>query len=269
VPNLIRCRLCNKELFRLEKHVAFKHNITVGKYLSLFPGSRIVSEELENKISRGLKSSKKHKARFEALRGVPRSKEIVEKISQGVRRGWREHPEQREKAIATMQKRAKERGLVSVQYDRVRYGHQTNYLGFRKDLGLFLRSETEAIYLRYLLLQGLDFVYEPKRFQLWNKTGKVVTTYLPDVYLPQSKEYLEIKAPRRGGGKEKKIALFRKCYPKLRLRVINDADLWHAKRILRDCTLGVRKRHDTVRSAWRHAETGRNDLSATEKNRGR
>ena len=51
-----------------------------------------------------------------------------------------------------------------------------------------MRSSYEVIYAQYLMSQGIEFEYEPRRFTL----GPSIS-YLPDFYLPESDVWVEIK----------------------------------------------------------------------------
>lgn len=60
--------------------------------------------------------------------------------------------------------------------------------GYREDLGQYFRSEWEAAYARYLNANDIAWEYEIYLFPLSN--GK---HYLPDFYLPESDEWIEVK----------------------------------------------------------------------------
>jgi hypothetical protein len=90
--------------------------------------------------------------------------------------------------------------------------------GYRKDLGRFFRSEWEAAYARYLNANGIPWEYEIYAFILSN--GK---NYLPDFYLPQTDEWVEVK----GWWDDKSIEkcnLFETDYPNETLVKIDKAN---------------------------------------------
>ena len=60
--------------------------------------------------------------------------------------------------------------------------------GYREDLGQYFRSEWEAAYARYLNDNNIDWSYEIYGFILSNEKK-----YLPDFYLPQTDEWVEVK----------------------------------------------------------------------------
>lgn len=87
-------------------------------------------------------------------------------------------------------------------------------MGFRKDLGHFVRSTWEADYCRVLNYLGVKYEYEPETFDL----GEV--SYTPDFYIPSENRFVEIK----GWMTEKsamRISLFREKFPEKRLDVVN------------------------------------------------
>jgi hypothetical protein len=72
----------------------------------------------------------------------------------------------------------------------------------------YLRSTWEYYYVDALYRHNCTFVYEPKRFVLSDGT-----TYLPDLWLPRSDVYVEIKGNVFDGSKKKRVA-FRRQYGK-------------------------------------------------------
>lgn len=81
--------------------------------------------------------------------------------------------------------------------------------GYRKDLGLFVKSTWEANILRIFNYLGLFVQYEPQSFMLSN--GR---SYRPDFYILNTSEVIEIKGFCREKDKER-IKLFREEYPEL------------------------------------------------------
>ena len=82
--------------------------------------------------------------------------------------------------------------------------------GFRKDLGIYVRSEMEANCLRYYNLIGVDWLYEPREFSFPIKRGN--RFYKPDFYLPKVGSWIEVKGFFRTNDKVK-LRRFRKFYP--------------------------------------------------------
>lgn len=83
--------------------------------------------------------------------------------------------------------------------------------GFRPDLGHYVRSRWEANFARWLRLQGVPYVYEPRRFDLGS------TTYLPD--FETADVFYEVKGYMSDKAREK-IERFRTLYPTKPLIVV-------------------------------------------------
>lgn len=70
--------------------------------------------------------------------------------------------------------------------------YQLTKTGVRPDLGTEVyRSGWEADIARVFRCYGVDFKFEPFRFEFPIKKGTKV--YIPDFYLPKTQEYVEIK----------------------------------------------------------------------------
>lgn len=78
---------------------------------------------------------------------------------------------------------------------------------------IWMRSSYEVAYAKWLDKNQIKWFYESKAFDL----GK--TSYRPDFYLPEKNKYIEIKGWWR---KEaiKKYKLFKKLYPKIKIKVL-------------------------------------------------
>jgi hypothetical protein len=82
--------------------------------------------------------------------------------------------------------------------------------GYRKDLGLNLRSNWEANFARILNAYKVVFEFEPKVFTFPVKRG--TKGYTPDFYLPNFDEWVEIKGYLDDKSKIK-IKRFKRYYP--------------------------------------------------------
>lgn len=82
-----------------------------------------------------------------------------------------------------------------------------------------MRSSYEKAYAEYLLANNIDFYYEPKKFALSN--GQY---YVPDFYLPETKEYIEIKGYLTNIAAVK-YDLFKKDYPNIKWQILYKKDL--------------------------------------------
>jgi hypothetical protein len=91
--------------------------------------------------------------------------------------------------------------------------------GYREDLGHFVRSSWEANFARLMIFQGVEYKYEPKRFVFRDKEDNILGTYLPDFYLVDLGEYVEVKGWWDDFSK-KKVDLFCSTYPDIKLHII-------------------------------------------------
>ena len=82
--------------------------------------------------------------------------------------------------------------------------------GFRKDLGIYVRSEMEANVCRYYKLLGIKFFYEFREFEFPVKRGN--RFYKPDFCLPKVGSWIEVKGYFRANDKVK-LRRFKKFYP--------------------------------------------------------
>jgi hypothetical protein len=90
--------------------------------------------------------------------------------------------------------------------------NKVSVIGKRKDLGgLFMRSGWEADFCRYLKYKGIKFFYEPKVF-VFEKIKHGTVSYLPDLYLPETDEYIEIKGQLTSQGRTA-VRRFKQFYP--------------------------------------------------------
>ncbi|MBA7550496.1 hypothetical protein ES705_43012 [subsurface metagenome] len=82
--------------------------------------------------------------------------------------------------------------------------------GFRKDLGIYVRSKMEANILRYYKFMKVKYVYEPKEFEFF-KIKRGSRFYKPDIYLSEQDKFIEIKGWFRPTDKTK-LRRFKKYY---------------------------------------------------------
>lgn len=82
--------------------------------------------------------------------------------------------------------------------------------GYREDIGIIARSGWESNLARTLMLNGIKFDFEPKRFDFPIKRG--TKAYIPDFYLPKTQEWIEVKGwlDKRSMTKLKR---FKRYYP--------------------------------------------------------
>lgn len=85
--------------------------------------------------------------------------------------------------------------------------------GARADLdGLVVRSNWEANVIRVLKLFNVAYQFEPKVFEFPRTRSGRRSSYLPDIYLPKTDEYIEVKGYLDAPGRNK-LRKFRKHYP--------------------------------------------------------
>lgn len=82
--------------------------------------------------------------------------------------------------------------------------------GYRKDIGHYCRSMWEANLARILIFKNIKYKYELK-FPLYDNTGKLLYTYVPDFYLCDEDIFIEVKGLWMKNAKDK-IKLFEKQY---------------------------------------------------------
>ena len=102
-------------------------------------------------------------------------------------------------------------------YPKCGHGKRSYYQSPYQDRICF-RSSYERKYAEFLDENGIDWLYEPKNFDL------NTTTYLPDFYLIDSGVFIEIKG-YMGKDAQMKIDLFRECFPEEVLEVLFKEDL--------------------------------------------
>lgn len=90
--------------------------------------------------------------------------------------------------------------------------YQTTRSGERKDIpGINLASGWESNIIRVLQLFKIPYEYEPVEFEFPpTATGKT-SFYIPDLYLPQTDEFLEVKGYLDSRGRNK-LRKFKKYY---------------------------------------------------------
>jgi len=86
--------------------------------------------------------------------------------------------------------------------------------GFRKDIGIYVRSSWEANICRIYRYLGYTVIYEPKSFKL--SDGK---TYRPDFYIVELDLWIEVKGRWYNEAKIR-FDLFIQEYPNIKIQVI-------------------------------------------------
>lgn len=86
----------------------------------------------------------------------------------------------------------------------------------------------EAEFARILDFYGIEWVYEPRTFELeWDAKGKVTLAFRPDFYLPQQDLYVELTTlrPKLSTLKNRKLRLMQELYPEINLRLFKRREM--------------------------------------------
>ena len=84
--------------------------------------------------------------------------------------------------------------------------------GFRKDLGIYVRSKMEANIARYYTYLNINWFYEPREYK-FEKIKRGTKYYKPDFYLVAPvRLFIEVKGYLRSSDKTK-LRRFKKYYP--------------------------------------------------------
>jgi hypothetical protein len=94
-------------------------------------------------------------------------------------------------------------------------------VGYRKDLGHYVRSSLESNICRVLKYLHIEYEYEKTRYLLSNNT-----VYIPDFYLPQFRVYIEAKARKLDYDNPifSKCYMFSKEYPDKDLHIVDSKE---------------------------------------------
>ena len=90
--------------------------------------------------------------------------------------------------------------------------------GTREALGFFVRSRWEANYAFFLTWQKIKFEYEPAEF-FFEKIKRGNRSYKPDFWLPDKKEWHEVKGFMDDNSRVK-LARMAKYYPEEKIVII-------------------------------------------------
>ena len=87
---------------------------------------------------------------------------------------------------------------------------------------------SEETFANLLDFYRIAWEYEPKSFPIaWDENGKVLESFTPDFYLPESNLYVELTAMKQSlvTRKNRKIRLLREIYPNIQIQVFYQKDL--------------------------------------------
>jgi cytidylate kinase len=87
---------------------------------------------------------------------------------------------------------------------------------------------TEEIFANLLDFYRIAWEYEPRSFPVaWDEQGRVLESFTPDFYLPESNLYVELTTMKQSlvTRKNRKIRLLREIYPNIQIQVFYQKDL--------------------------------------------
>ncbi len=87
---------------------------------------------------------------------------------------------------------------------------------------------SEEIFANLLDFYRIDWEYEPKSFPIaWDEAGRVLESFTPDFFLPESNRYVELTTMKQSlvTKKNRKIRLLREIYPHVQIQVFYQKDL--------------------------------------------
>lgn len=105
--------------------------------------------------------------------------------------------------------------LTDLKPHHQKKGHRGNAYrntrsGFRKDIGHVCRSSWESNVCRVLFVHGINYQFEPVKFEYPIKRGN--KSYVPDILLTDSNEWIEVKG-YLGNDSKIKLKRFKRYYP--------------------------------------------------------
>lgn len=172
------------------------------------------------KRKRNKEFSEKMKIFYKTKRGIKKRKAISLKIKNCWKNGGMD------KTLITREKNRK-LGKYDKKQNEMLMNAKHNIAiskgGYYK--GIFMRSPWEIIYAKYLDKNKIKWKYECKIFKF--KNGQ---KYVPDFYLPETDEWIEIKGWMDERSKLK-IELFKKEFPNLKFKIYRAEDVtkWKKK----------------------------------------
>ena len=89
---------------------------------------------------------------------------------------------------------------------------------------------SEEIFANLLDFYRIAWEYEPRSFPIaWDQNGRVLESFTPDFYLPESNLYVELTTMKQSlvTRKSRKIRLLREIYPDIQIQVFYQKDLQH------------------------------------------
>jgi hypoxanthine phosphoribosyltransferase len=92
---------------------------------------------------------------------------------------------------------------------------------------------TERLVSDALDVLGIEWVYEPREFELPTKANGKKQNFRPDFYLPELDTYIEVTTQRDMNRKNRKVRLLRERYPDVTIHLMRRTDLEQPRAYLR------------------------------------
>ncbi len=105
----------------------------------------------------------------------------------------------------------------------------------RQESSTEMKNESEISFAKVLDMYNIQWVYEPKTFELErDENGNITSAFSPDFYLPTYDLYLEltIMNPKYAGEKKQKVRQIEKLYPGINIKLVQRKDFDHFIRSL-------------------------------------
>lgn len=87
---------------------------------------------------------------------------------------------------------------------------------------------SEEIFANLLDFYRIAWEYEPKSFPIaWDENGRVIESFTPDFFLPESNMYVELTTMKQSlvTKKNRKLRLLREIYPQINIQIFYQKDL--------------------------------------------
>jgi len=106
--------------------------------------------------------------------------------------------------------------------------HGIQSRGFANLRSVQFGHPSEVIFANLLDFYRIAWEYEPRSFPIaWDENGRVLESFTPDFYLPESNLYVELTTMKQSlvTRKNRKIRLLREIYPHINIQVFYQKDL--------------------------------------------
>lgn len=215
--SLCVCPICGAEKRQLTKHVNMKHHLTKEKFLEIYPGTKMISEETSEAISDSLRENWKDPNIAQRYSSYWRSEEHGKEVSERLKKDWKENPDKykipfQEYARSPEGREVRSRNMKKVSdslwkdeeyVEKKRVQGRDQMLKNLKDPsfgycrnkcyynGVYYRSSWEVKFAKFCDDNTIKFKYESFKFD-YEYEGHL-HYYVPDFYLIEYNIFIEIK----------------------------------------------------------------------------